>query len=283
MNALRFGALCAAAGVVAACSKDAGPTTPGTVPLAYTRFVDAVPDSGAMDWRFVDVIDNSPSIAGLNFRQTFPGATYQATGAGPRHLRIFQTSTDISQTQRVLFDTTYNFTQGTHYTLIAAGNLRSGSSSPAKLYIIEDDFTDPGSSFSIRALNAGIAPAADVYAVSDTSSKVALPSSPLLAAVGAFTASSYKTMATGPLALRVTPSASTSVLVNLFVPAGLPADRTNNLTAVGGTTQAGSALSAIFFPAAVRGSLAGSSAACVNSCSTPGVVYIVDRYPPSGF
>jgi hypothetical protein len=283
MKVLRFGALCAATCVLAACSKDTGPTSPDKVPLAYSRFVNAIADSGAMDWRFVDVIANSPTAFGLAFRQTFPGAGYQATGVGARHLRLFQTSTDIVQTQKVLFDTTFTFVQGTHYTIIAAGNLRPGTGSPARLYVVEDGFTDPGSSIAIRALNAGIVAAADVYAVSDTSSKVELPSSPLLAGLGAFTASAYKTMSTGPLALRVTPSASTSVLVNIFAPAGLPADKTNNLSAVGGTSQAGSALSAIFFPPAVAGSLAANSAACVSKCAAPGVVYVVDRYPPSGF
>ena len=39
------------------CGSDTKAILQPTVPLAYTRFVDAVPDSGAMDWRFVDVLE----------------------------------------------------------------------------------------------------------------------------------------------------------------------------------------------------------------------------------
>src|SRR3954471_19647356 len=98
MKSFKLALLAAAAAALTACGGDAGPTTPAKVPMGFTRFVNAVTDSGAMDWRFVDVIENSPTAFGLNFRQTFPGTGYQATGAGARHLRIFQTSTDIAAT-----------------------------------------------------------------------------------------------------------------------------------------------------------------------------------------
>jgi uncharacterized protein DUF4397 len=277
-----FAAVLAGAVTLAGCGSDLSPTAATKSPLAFSRFVNAVADSGASDWRFIDAIENSPVAFGLNFRQTFPGAGYQATGAGSRHLRIFQTSTDIQQTQKVLFDTTFTFDEGVHYTIVAAGNLRAGSATPAKLYIIKDDFSDPGTSIAVRVLNAGAAPSADVYA-SASGGSTPLPSSPLTAGVAAFTASPYKTMSVGPLALRLTSSGSTSVLVDAAAPAGAPADKANNLTAVGGSTQAGSAFTAIFFPAAVAGSRSAGSAACTTKCSTPGFVYIVDRYPPPGF
>jgi hypothetical protein len=286
MKFTHLGTLCAcvaALAVVAACDKSAGPTTPAKESLAFTRFVNAVSDSGPMDWRFVDVIENSPVAFGLNFRQTFPGASYQATGTGPRHLRIFPTTTDIRYVSTVLFDTTFNFEENTHYTIMIAGNLRAGASNPAKMYIIKDDFTDPGNGILVRALNAGAAASADVYA-SATGGASPLPSSPLLSGVAAFSASPYKPMSTGPLALRLTSSGSTSVLVDAAAPAGLPADHVNNLTAVGGSTIAGSAFTAIFFPAAVAGSPSAGSLGCGSSkCAAAGFVYIVDRYPPSGF
>jgi hypothetical protein len=85
-------------------------------------------------------------------------------------------------------------------------------------------------------------------------------------------------MAVGPLSLRAFAAGSTTfpAMVDVVAPAGLPADRANNLTAVGGSTIAGSVLTAFILPRSVAGSTAANF-------TTPGVIYIVDRYPPSGF
>ncbi|MDB4874871.1 MAG: hypothetical protein JWM41_1317 [Gemmatimonadetes bacterium] len=278
MRALRFIIAVASLAALGACGSD-GTTaiTTTATNIAFTRFVNAVADSGAQDWRFIDVIENSPTTFGLAFRGTFPGAGYQATGAGSRHLRLFQTSTDILQTQKVLFDTTFTFTAGTHYTLIAAGNLRPGAANPAKLYILTDDFTDPGASVALRVVNAGAATSVDVYG-STTGGTTALPASPLAGGVAAFSASKYLTMSPGALDLRVFSSGSTTfpAMIDAVAPAGLAADRVNNLTAVGGSTQAGSVFTAFLFPRSVAGSAAANF-------TTPGVVYMVDKQPPSGF
>ena len=267
-------ALVVAAGMatLGACSGDTGAITTPTGPLAYTRFVDAVPDSGKMDWRFVDVIENSPTAFGLNFRESFPGATYQATGPGARHLRVFQTSTDIAQTQKVLFDTTFNFTAGTHYTLLVAGNMRSGL---GKLYILTDDFTDPGAQIAVRFVNAG-AGTVDLYA-SAKGDTAALPGV-LVPGLADFASTKYMTMPVGPLDLRAFAAGSTTfpAMADVLAPAGFPADRANDLTAVGGSAQAGSVLTAFIVPKSVTGSQAASFA-------KPGVIFIVDKHPASGF
>jgi hypothetical protein len=273
MKKLHLGATLLCIAALAACAGDAGKVfTANNGPLAYVRFVNAVSDSGAQDWRFVDVIENSPVAFGLTFRAMFPQTAYQAAGAGARHLRIFQTSTDIIQTQKVFFDTTFTFQQGSHYTIIAAGTMRDRT---AKLYILTDDFTDPGSQVSLRVFNAG-AGAVDVYA-SATGGTSTLPSA-FSAGLANFAGTKYTSIAVGPISLRGFLSGSTTfpAMVDVAAPAGLPADRANNLTAVGGTTQAGSALTAFVYPRSVAGSAAASFTA-------PGVVYIVDRYPPSGF
>lgn len=265
-------AVAAGVATLGACSSDTGAITTPSGPLAYTRFVDAVPDSGGMDWRFVDVVENSPTTFGLNFRGSFPGATYQATGPGQRHLRIFQTSTDINLTQKVLFDTTYNFVANTHYTLLVAGNMRAGL---GKLYILTDDFTDPGGQIAIRIVNAG-AGTVDLYA-SAKGDTTALPAA-LVSGLADFASTKYITMAVGPLDLRAFASGSTTfpAMADGAAPAGLPADRANDLTAVGGSTQAGSVLTAFIVPRSVTGSTA-------TSFSNPGVVFIVDKHPASGF
>src|SRR5215216_7399182 len=118
MTAMRITFLLACAALVGACSADSTAVfTANNGPLAFTRFVNAISDSGAGDWRFVDAVENSPTTFGLPFRSSFPGAGYQGTGAGSRHLRVFQSSTDIAQTQKVFFDTTFTFESGKHYTL----------------------------------------------------------------------------------------------------------------------------------------------------------------------
>jgi Domain of unknown function (DUF4397) len=273
MRQSRIGLALIGIALATACSGDKGTTfTANNGPIAFTRFVNAVSDSGAQDWRFVDQVDGSPTAFGLAFRAMFPGASYQLTSAGSRHLRIFQTSTDIVETQKVFFDTTFNFVAGTHYTIIAAGALRDRT---AKLYILTDDYSDPGSQVSLRVFNAG-AGTVDVYA-SATGGTSTLPSA-FASALADFSATKYTNMATGDVSLRTFGAGVTAfpAMIDIVAPAGLPADRANNLTAVGGTKQAGSALTAFIFPRSV----AGSKAATFNN---PGVVFIVDRYPPSGF
>ncbi len=273
MRVLRAVTISMVAFSLAACSGDAGKVfMADNGALAYTRFINAVSDSGASDWRFVDVIENSPVAFGLAFRSTFPGAGYQATGAGQRHLRVFQTSTDIAQTQVVFFDTTFNFQQGAHYTLIAAGTMRDKR---ARLYILTDDFTDPGSQVALRVFNAG-AGTVDVYA-SPTGGTSSLPA-PMSAGVANFAATKYASVAPSAMSLRAFASGTTAfpAMIDVAAPAGLPADRANNLTAVGGTTQAGSVLTAFVFPRSVAGSRAANFA-------SPGIVFMVDKNPVSGF
>ena len=273
MRTLKLGLGLAGIALIAACSGEKDTVfTANNGPAAYTRFVNAVSDSGPQDWRFVDQVEGSPVAFGLRFRDMFPGTSYQLTSSGSRHLRIFQTSTDIAQTQKVFFDTTFNFETGKHYTILAAGTLRDRA---AKLYILSDDYTDPGSQVSMRVVNAG-AGTVDVYA-SPSGGTSSLPSA-LASGLANFAATKYLNIAVGPLALRAFNSGSTTfpAMIDVTAPAGLPADRANNLTAVGGSTQAGSALTAFLFPRSVAGSAAANF-------TTPGIVYIVDRYPPSGF
>jgi hypothetical protein len=259
--------------LVSACRGDKGAGfTANNGPIAYTRFVNAVSDSGDQDWRFVDQVEGSPVAFGLKFRGSFPGTSYQLTSAGSRHLRIFQTSTDIIETQKVFFDTTYNFVAGTHYTIIAAGTLRDHA---AKLYILEDNYADPGAQVSLRVFNAG-AGSVDVYASAQGDSS-ALPSA-FVTDLANFSYTQYTNMAVGPVSLRTFNTGITAfpAMIDIVAPAGLPADRANDLTAVCGTKQAGSALSAFIFPPSV----ADSKAAKFTSA---GILFIVDRYPPSGF
>ena len=112
MTVSRLLPLCAAALVAAACGSDSnGPTAPDAN-VAYVRYVNAVPDTSGVDFRYVDAIENSPIFPNVTYRTYTP---YQATGAGPRHLKIFIIPTayrsDSSQliARQFLQDTTITF------------------------------------------------------------------------------------------------------------------------------------------------------------------------------
>jgi hypothetical protein len=281
-------------GALAACSGDADKVflaTPGQ--NAYLRFINAIPDSGGQDWRFVDAVEGSPTTFSLTFRGIFPGSTYQSAAAGVRHLKIFQSSLDLtfadpnlaspSIVSTVFLDSTFTLTVGTHYTIIAVGSLRAKT---AKFVILTDNFADPGTSVAVRVVNLGAAPALDVYA-SATGGSSALPSSPLVPSLAAYAASAWSNSAPAALTLRANNAGSTTLpaMVDAVAPAGVAADKVLNLTAIGGSTIAGSVFTAFMFPPAVAGSLAANvvPGTCPTRCATPGVVFAVDRYPPSGF
>ncbi len=283
MRLFRLGLALAGLGALSACSSDAGKMiVADKVPSALVRFVNAVSDSSGQDWRFIDAIENTPTIFGLGFRGVWPQTSYQALGAGSRHLKIFQSATISNPAlstpaivSQVLFDTTFTFEDGVHYTIVAAGTKRAGGN--AKLYIYKDDIADPGSSVAVRAVNLGTGSTVDVYG-SATGGTSALPASPLAAGVAQFAASPYATMTPGALALRVLTAGSKVLpaMIDATAPTGVAADKPNNLTAVGGSTIAGSVFTAFCFPRSVAGSTAANF-------TTPGCVYAVDRYPPSGF
>src|SRR4249919_4361830 len=88
MRRLKFGFALVCIARLAACAGDASKVFSPTVgQTAYIRFVNAIPDSGGQDWRFVDQVEGSPVTLNLTFRGVFPGASYQAATAGTRHLR----------------------------------------------------------------------------------------------------------------------------------------------------------------------------------------------------
>ncbi|MGQ0639769.1 MAG: DUF4397 domain-containing protein [Gemmatimonadaceae bacterium] len=260
------------AAVAGACEKDEGPFLAPEESLAYVRYVHAVADTSAMDWRPIDAIKNSPPWFGLTYRGFTP---YQAMGSGARRIRIFTTSTDINITSVALIDTTIAFNANTYYTLVHTGFARAGQSPADRLVLIEDQQpTVPAGQVSVRVVNLGIDMApVDVFATAAANSP--LPTSPLLTRVAAGSVSAYQSQAPGPLALQLTAAGTRSpVLAQVLAPPGQAADPTLNLTAVGGSTMGGSAFTAFVF----RPSVAGSRAPA--AFTTPGIVYVIDKNPP---
>jgi len=272
MTSRLFALACLGAVLVAACDDGGSDVSVAPkVPLAYTRFVNAVPDTQPTDWRFIDQLDNSPTSIGLAFRGFSP---YQATAPGARKLRIFPADTNVAVVQQMLIDTTITLTAGTYYTLVHLGNARGNAD---RLLVIQDDIPNTQTTnIAVRAVHLGTGLTnLDVF-LSDTASSLPLPGSPQFANLAYAAGSPYSTRAIGAFRLRVTNTGQTTVVANAIAPPGAAAVPGENLTAIGGSTMGGSVITAFTFPRSVAGSRAPQTAAFTN----PAVVYLIDRNPP---
>jgi hypothetical protein len=273
MKPMRIAMLLVGALSLAACNEDDGVIVAPKVPLAYTRFVHAVPDTGATDWRFIDILENSPTAIGLKYRGFTP---YQATAVGQHQLRIFTTSTDINVTSVPIIDEQVTLAPNTYYTIVHVGFARNGQTPADRLLVIEDKIPDVATgNVAVRAVNLATGLGnVDVFA-SAAGGTTPLPSSPLFANVAYLAATAYSNLTPGPLALRVTRAGQTAVMADVVAPAGEAANPGANLSAVGGSSRGGSAFTAFAFPRSV----AGSSAPQETEFGTPSIVYIIDRHP----
>ena len=267
MRAFRYLLLFSGVLAFAACSDDEGGRQVTDIPpLAYTRFVHAVPDTGATDWRFVDILDFSPAAFGMTYRQFTP---YQGTHPGTHTLRIFPTSEDITVTSTRMIDQEVTFEAGQYYTIVHTGFADPGAATEDHIVIYQDPI--PGSiaagTYALRGMHHGVGwGPVDVYAPASTTA--ALPGTPLFAGLDYEEATAYQTMNVGAVALRALPAGQTVPLMtaaNATAPAGAAADPDDNLTAIGGTTIEGSAITAIFMPGSVLGTSAPQTGAFVSS------------------
>lgn len=256
------------------CSEDGSkPTTPNVPPLAYVRYINAVPDTLSTTVRFVDQVQYSPmTFAAVPFRGLGQG-NYQPTEAKARKIKVFTYSSDYSAAgnTNVLVDTTLTFEAGKHYTLLHAGYARAGSSPKQRLIVLEDQFPAVTGGIAVRSINAayGIG-SVDVYAT--TSATAAISGAPLFGNQALENVSAYQNRATGGLAFRFAAPGSTDVLGSGAAVAGIAGTSTSN--PVGGANIAGTVLTGISFPASAANSAGAKFAA-------PGVVFFVDKQPPS--
>lgn len=271
-----FGAL-----AFTACAKDEGPFLAPEVPLAYTRFINAIPDTVATDWRFIDYLEYSPYAIQLAFRQFTP---YQATAPGSRHLRVFTDpggSPLLSDVTKILADEQITFEAGKYYSLVVVGFSRAGQTPALRLQVYEDAIPDAGSQVALRVVNLATGLASMNVGVTATYD-AAIPA-PTFANVAYLGAAAYVTRATGAAYLRVQETTSATEIIapggsgatlgaNRLVPAGAAGDPLNQLTAIGGTGQAGSVITGWIFPRSVSGSKA-------PNVTTPSLVFTVDKHP----
>jgi hypothetical protein len=265
------------AGLASACGLDKVIETEA-IPTAGVRFINAVPDTNAMDMRFVDFVESNAHF-GIAFRAnpvttggvpTSQQVQYKNTRAGSRHMRIFLSDTLQSVATFVLKDTMVNFEAGKLYTVMMWGNAKSGAPG-MRLTVMQDAPPDPGTNIALRVINT-TGSAIDVRHYLSTGTA---PATATWANVAPLSASNYITAPTGTYRFNVRAAGGTT---DMFTDATalIGAAKTIDIEALPGTTQAGSAVTAIVYPRSVAGTKAPQTAAF----AAPAITFVWDRRPP---
>lgn len=293
MNLHRFVFLGAALAAISACSSDN--TSPNIVtpgPAGLVRFINAVPDTGALDFRFTDVVEGVPNVEFVNL--AFRGGTdrgYQRVSAGSHHVRVFMSGSNLNAAglandpaivSTVMGDTTFTFVDGVHYTFLFNGASRSKSQ---KFTIFTDAFTAPTTSgqFALRAMN-GTTTAADFYVASGTAAATTITGTKTFANVAPLSASGWTGFAvassSGNYTITAADAGGSTVLASTVCPAGSAA--VAEVSGVSGALQAtagcritNSIMTAILFPASV----AGSKAPSTSAFTAPAIAVLIDKQP----
>ena len=282
---------------VGACSDDSGLTDPAPIPeAALVRFINAAVDTGTVDLRFIDRIENLPTFLGVPFRGT--SGMYQRVMPGTRAVRIFPNDTTPGGTSRRLVDTTVTLAAGSRYTFVYEGAARGNAD---RLVVINEPATlptAPAGMIAIRVLHLERGRGAvDVqFAPSDTVVKHTAPDTALNPAPARTIYPKLATRITNVAYLTYSPYVNIPVLPTatpkdslyfFFVQdAGSGTDAYSRLsvqrgaTAPAGSTYGpqpgvqipGSTLTAILFATATAG-----SPARVTATATPGIVVVPDK------
>jgi len=266
---------------VAACSKDTAGVLQTPPPLAGLRYFDAVPDTGYMDFRIVDVVAYAPNSVRASFRTggnplgittTFP-PPYLSVQAGERHIRVFLDSTDLATASKVLFDTTVTFTEKHNYTFILYGSARAGTLHALVLDDTDQPLpTDTNSTVWVRSLN--LASDTTGVGVPDVFVSTAAPAgTPTFASPAYLTATAYQRVTIGALSAQLTRTGTlTPVTVSGALPAGVLG--TSSVEPIAGALVKHTAMTVVILPRSTPG------ASIPTAFAAPGLVFLIDQQPP---
>ncbi len=279
MRMNRVGLLAALfAGITGCKSDDLSPTSPNIPPLAFVRYINAVPDTFNLTVRFIDQLSYSPmTFTNVPYRGLGTG-NYQGARAGVRRFRVFtydpalgSNTNGLAAGTVQLADTTFDFVAGQYYTILHSGYARAGQLPQQQVFILNDDLGPvDAANVRVRLINAGIQLGAmDGYYPATATSPVA--GAPAVAGLAYATASAYASRAPAAFAGQFTNAGVTTVVAATNAPAGLAANGIDPATA--GALRGGSVLTGILFRPSVAGSPAAASA-------TASVVWFRDRQPP---
>jgi hypothetical protein len=164
-----------------ACDDDGVTANPPPGPAAALRFVNTGTDMGTVDFRFVDFLENLPTLQGVAFRAG--SGMYQRAEPGARAARVFPNSTHPDTTSIFLIDETITIQANNRYTLLYAGRANAAAGSPERhrLVVIQDPSMDALPSpatgnIAVQALHTiPGAPAVDVHLVPVASATAETP------------------------------------------------------------------------------------------------------------
>ncbi len=150
--------------VVAACDDD-GVSVNQIDPAGLVRFINAAPQPGVVDLRFIDRVENLPLFQEIGFGQS-SGAGYQRVLSGTRHLRVFPNSTDPTEASTRLVDNPgFNLATDERVTLLLTQD--GGSHQVTRLADPGTIQRAPAGQIAVKAIHAasGNTGAVDVYVV----------------------------------------------------------------------------------------------------------------------
>jgi hypothetical protein len=269
MTRSRLLALCLGGLAFAACSDDSG--VGAAPPVAGLRFINTVADTGALDFRVVDIVGDAPQFLDNTFRAATP---YQAVEAGARHLRVFlkPTTSDTVAGSPIMWDTTFTFTAGVNYSVIMTGYARPGGGVPLNMMITTDAPAAPAAGqFGLRVVNLGTGlGSVDAFA---RRGAAAAPGTLYESDVAFGEVGPYGSQATGTDTYRlyVAPTGTTTQIVDAAGPAGVAG--TPSANPIAGTNVDGSVLTAIIVPRPLGVAVTGVAD------TLPRVVFLADRRP----
>jgi hypothetical protein len=272
------------AAALAACSSDevSGVATQ-LAPSASVRYVNAVADTSALDFRFVDgEIEGSPQFAGMSFRQFTP---YQRLRAGSRRMRVFTNpaayTNSITVAQQQHIDTTFTFEVGKRYTVISYGFSRTGVTPRHRLVITEDVLptTLAATAVGVRTIHAAAGVGnVDVW-VQPSETPAGVSGAPTAANVAPLAATAYLNLTARPVGTLLyrwdVALTGTSTPVTVSPNSGLPGQvGTASVNPLAGFQVGRSIVTAIVFGPSVTGSRAPTG----GEFNSVGMRFLPDRH-----
>lgn len=272
MRTIQWGLLAAVVVGIAACDEGDTTSPPAIVPTGSVRFINAVPDTMAMDYRFIDFVTNA-GLFGAAFRAN--QAHYQPLNAGAHTFRVFLSSSDPAIASTVVHEQAFTFAANASYTVVHSGFMRGGPPAAA-VSVQQDNPPAPAAGkVGLRALHLGAGMGAVDVFVGTTSTAGATPSAtPTWTNVTFGQSTAYVEVDTAALRVAVTATATTTPLLvaNTAAPAG--AAGTGTSSPITGVRISGSVLTVVILPASVPGSMA------PQAFTVPAFAFLNDRRPP---
>jgi hypothetical protein len=269
---------------LSACGEDANKvTTPNLPPLAFIRYVHAIPDTGAVIVRLTNPpVENVNGGVTVTYRTVTP---WSGVAAGDRRVAVFPQTTNVNLAPMAITDTIVGLTAGKYYTLLHTGSGGRCDTKSARLVVIEEPMTtEPGGglvsgNFALRTLIASpgfatqnIFVKADTVTVTTESPNATLGST---TTSGPASATLWQTRPVGPAVMHIHPSGVPATVANrtlrsTVTPGG--AQFNTSISAPPGSTVAGTAMTAFIFGPAL-------GATCTGTGGTT-ATYAVDVRPP---